>query len=219
MPVQFGCQLCAHVLTLRVGTTRATRQTNKERGVCVPEKPERNAIEVRKVSKIFGSGDAQFAALDRVSVEIGENEFFTLLGPSGCGKTTLLRLIAGFDFPNEGEILLYGDDIAPLPPFKRPVNTVFQSYALFPHMTVAQNIGFGLEMLGKPKGEVDARVSQMLKLVRMEELANRRTSQISGGQQQRVALARALAPSRRCCCSTNRCRRSTTSCARKCRSN
>ena len=122
-------------------------------------------------------------------------------------------------YPTDGEILLYGEDIAPLPPFKRPVNTVFQSYALFPHMTVAQNIGFGLEMLGKPKAEIDARVAEMLKLVRMEELTSRRTSQISGGQQQRVALARALAPAaRRCCCSTSRCRRSTTSSARKCRS-
>jgi spermidine/putrescine transport system ATP-binding protein len=160
----------------------------------VPDKPDRNAIEVRGVSKIFGTGDSQVAALDDVSVSIRENEFFTLLGPSGCGKTTLLRLIAGFDFPTDGQILLYGDDIAPLPPFKRPVNTVFQSYALFPHMTVAGNIGFGLEMLGKPKGEVSARVDQMLKLVKMEALRDRRTSQISGGQQQRVALARALAP-------------------------
>jgi spermidine/putrescine transport system ATP-binding protein len=160
----------------------------------VPDKPDRNAIEVVNVSKIFGSGEGQVAALDKVSVSIRENEFFTLLGPSGCGKTTLLRLIAGFDFPSAGEILLYGQDIAPLPPFKRPVNTVFQSYALFPHMTVADNIGFGLEMLGKPKAEIAARVAQMLKLVKMEALSNRRTSQISGGQQQRVALARALAP-------------------------
>ena len=152
------------------------------------------AIEARHVSKVFGSGDSQVTALDNVSVSIRENEFFTLLGPSGCGKTTLLRLIAGFDFPNNGEILLYGEDIAPLPPFKRPVNTVFQSYALFPHMSVAQNIGFGLEMLGRPRAEVDARVTTMLKLVRMEQLKNRRTSEISGGQQQRVALARALAP-------------------------
>jgi spermidine/putrescine transport system ATP-binding protein len=143
---------------------------------------------------VFGAGEAQVAALDTVSVSIRENEFFTLLGPSGCGKTTLLRLIAGFDFPSAGEILLYGDDIAPLPPFKRPVNTVFQSYALFPHMSVADNIGFGLEMLGKPKAEIKARVAEMLKLVKMEALASRRTSQISGGQQQRVALARALAP-------------------------
>ena len=160
----------------------------------MPANPDRNAIDVRAVSKVFGSGADRVAALDNVSVVIRENEFFTLLGPSGCGKTTLLRLIAGFDFPTDGQILLYGDDIAPLPPYKRPVNTVFQSYALFPHMTVAQSIGFGLEMLGKPKGEVAARVDQMLKLVRMEALKNRRTSQISGGQQQRVALARALAP-------------------------
>jgi spermidine/putrescine transport system ATP-binding protein len=160
----------------------------------VPEKPDRNAIEVKSVTKVFGAGAAQFAALKDVSVAIRENEFFTLLGPSGCGKTTLLRLIAGFDYPTAGEIRLYGDDIAPLPPFKRPVNTVFQSYALFPHMTVGQNIGFGLEMLGKPKAEVETRVDQMLKLVRMQDLKNRKTSQISGGQQQRVALARALAP-------------------------
>ncbi len=160
----------------------------------MPDLPGRNAIEVRGVRKVFGAGEAQVAALDTVSVSICENEFFTLLGPSGCGKTTLLRLIAGFDFPTEGEILLHGEDIAPLPPFRRPVNTVFQSYALFPHMTVAENIGFGLEMLGKPKVEIEARVAAMLKLVKMEQLAKRRTSQISGGQQQRVALARALAP-------------------------
>lgn len=154
-----------------------------------------SAIDARNVSKVFrGAGQDEVRALDNVSVAIRENEFFTLLGPSGCGKTTLLRLIAGFDFPTEGEILLHGEDIALLPPFKRPVNTVFQNYALFPHMTVAQNIGFGLEMLGKPKDEIAARVSEMLQLVRMEELKDRRTSQISGGQQQRVALARALAP-------------------------
>jgi spermidine/putrescine transport system ATP-binding protein len=153
------------------------------------------AIEARGVSRFFKSpGQERMAALDNVSVAIRENEFFTLLGPSGCGKTTLLRLIAGFDFPTDGQILLYGEDIATLPPFKRPVNTVFQNYALFPHMSVAQNIGFGLEMLGRPRAEIDARVSEMLKLVRMEELASRKTSQISGGQQQRVALARALAP-------------------------
>ncbi len=160
----------------------------------MPERPDRNAIEVRGVSKIFGTGESQVAALDDVSVSIRENEFFTLLGPSGCGKTTLLRLIAGFDFPTNGQILLHGDDIALLPPYKRPVNTVFQSYALFPHMTVAGNIAFGLEMLGKPKAEIEARVAAMLKLVKMEALRDRRTSQISGGQQQRVALARALAP-------------------------
>jgi spermidine/putrescine transport system ATP-binding protein len=155
----------------------------------------KSAIEAKGVAKTFQSpGQAAFKALDNVSVVIRENEFFTLLGPSGCGKTTLLRLIAGFDYPTEGEILLYGEDIAMLPPFKRPVNTVFQNYALFPHMTVGRNIGFGLEMLGKPKAEIASRVEEMLKLVQMTALKDRMTSQISGGQQQRVALARALAP-------------------------
>jgi spermidine/putrescine transport system ATP-binding protein len=158
-------------------------------------KSAKAAIEAKGVSKVFRSpGQDELKALDNVSVTINENEFFTLLGPSGCGKTTLLRLIAGFDYPTEGQILLYGEDIAPLPPYQRPVNTVFQNYALFPHMTVEQNISFGLEMLGKSKSDINARVDQMLKLVRMEELKNRRTSQISGGQQQRVALARAMAP-------------------------
>ncbi|MBP5856778.1 ABC transporter ATP-binding protein [Marivibrio halodurans] len=153
-----------------------------------------NAVDVVGVSKIFGSGDQEVRALDDVSVSIRQNEFFTLLGPSGCGKTTLLRLLAGFEHPTRGQIFLNGKDIAGLPPNRRPVNTVFQSYALFPHLTVGQNIGFGLEMLGKPKDEVEDTVDRMLKLVRMEALKKRRTSQISGGQQQRVALARALAP-------------------------
>ncbi|MCR6497695.1 ABC transporter ATP-binding protein [Shinella sp. CPCC 101442] len=132
--------------------------------------------------------------MDHVSVDIRENEFFTLLGPSGCGKTTLLRMIAGFTYPTDGEIRLYGQNIAALPPFKRPVNTVFQNYALFPHMTVGENIAFGLEMLDRPKAEISARVEEMLALVKMGHLKDRKTAQISGGQQQRVALARALAP-------------------------
>ena len=152
------------------------------------------AIETQEVSKVFGSGKDEVRALDNVSITIRENEFFTLLGPSGCGKTTLLRLIAGFEHPTEGQILLEGQPIGHLPPYRRRVNTVFQSYALFPHMTVAENIGFGLEMLGKPRSEIASTVDAMLRLVKMEELTSRRTDQISGGQQQRVALARALAP-------------------------
>ncbi len=152
------------------------------------------AIVAERVTKVFGEGQDAVRALDDVSVTIRQNEFFTLLGPSGCGKTTLLRLIAGFDHPTRGTILLQGQDISHLPPYQRSVNTVFQSYALFPHMTVGQNIAFGLEMLGKPKAEIAGTVAAMLKLVRMEELRDRRTDQISGGQQQRVALARALAP-------------------------
>ena len=152
------------------------------------------AITVNQVSKKFGHDKDQVIALDNVSVEIRENEFFTLLGPSGCGKTTLLRLIAGFEHPSGGNILLHGEEISHLPPYQRPVNTVFQNYALFPHMTVAENIGFGLTMQDKPASEVDATVTEMLQLVQMESLRDRRTDEISGGQQQRVALARALAP-------------------------
>ncbi len=155
---------------------------------------DRYSIEVREVTKIFGTGAGAVTAVDDVSLNIRGNEFLTLLGPSGCGKTTLLRMIAGFEHPSRGRILLAGEDISHLPPFKRPVNTVFQSYALFPHMTVAQNIAFGLEMLGQEQTEIRETVGRMLDLVRMTELRDRRTDQISGGQQQRVALARALAP-------------------------
>ena len=152
------------------------------------------AINAEQVTKVFGEGRDKVVALDDVTVAIAENEFFTLLGPSGCGKTTLLRLIAGFEHPTTGGIKLHGADISHLPPYQRSINTVFQSYALFPHMTVAQNIAFGLEMLGKAKADIKSTVDEMLALVKMEELRNRQTDQISGGQQQRVALARALAP-------------------------
>ncbi len=152
------------------------------------------AVEARNAVKAFGQGGQAVRALDDVSVQINRGEFFTLLGPSGCGKTTLLRLIAGFEMPTSGAILLDGVDITNLPPNRRPVNTVFQNYGLFPHLTVAQNIAFGLEMLGRPRAEVAARTEQMLALVKLDALAGRKISQLSGGQQQRVALARALAP-------------------------
>lgn len=151
-------------------------------------------IEIEGVTKIFGAGAEAFTALDDVSVTIESNEFFTLLGPSGCGKTTLLRVIAGFIDPTRGTVALDGKNLLAHPPHARPVNTVFQSYALFPHMSVAQNIAFGLEMLKKPRAEIRATVADMLALVKMTEMADRKTDQISGGQQQRVALARALAP-------------------------
>ncbi|MEQ8333388.1 ABC transporter ATP-binding protein [Nisaea sp.] len=152
------------------------------------------AVSAQSVTKIFGSVSSGLRALDDVSVDIRTNEFFTLLGPSGCGKTTLLRMIAGFETPTYGSIVLDGVDITTDPPFKRPVNTVFQSYALFPHLTVAQNVGFGLEMLGKTKTEVAHAIDEVLTLVHMEQMAHRYPTQLSGGQQQRVALARALAP-------------------------
>ena len=152
-----------------------------------------SAIVIDNIGMVFGSGADAVNALAGVSLEIASNEFFTLLGPSGCGKTTLLRLIAGFEQPTSGSISLYGQPLEGLPPFRRPVNTVFQSYALFPHMTVAQNIAFGLEMQRTSKPETKKIVTQMLELVQLPHLANRLPSQLSGGQQQRVALARALA--------------------------
>ncbi len=148
-------------------------------------------IAVQGVCKNFGGA---VPALSDIHMEIADNEFFTLLGPSGCGKTTLLRILAGFEHPTTGQVLLDGTDIAVLPPYKRPVNTMFQSYALFPHLTVAANVAFGLEMLRWKRADIDARVKRMLELVRLPHLAARRPAELSGGQQQRVALARALAP-------------------------
>jgi spermidine/putrescine transport system ATP-binding protein len=145
-------------------------------------------VEVVDVTKQFG----EFRAVDNVHLQIRDNEFFSMLGPSGCGKTTTLRMIAGFEQPTVGEIYIKGKPVAGIPPYRRPVNTVFQSYALFPHMTVGQNVGFGLEMKRVAKAEIAQRVKEALALVRLEGMENRRPKQLSGGQQQRVALARAL---------------------------
>ena len=140
------------------------------------------------VSKRF----AGIAAVEDVSLDIFAGEFFALLGPSGCGKTTLLRLLAGFETPDQGRILLDGEDIARVPPYRRPVNMMFQSYALFPHLTVEGNVAFGLKQEALPKSEIAARVEEMLALVRLESFAKRKPHQLSGGQRQRVALARSL---------------------------
>ncbi len=146
------------------------------------------AVELRDVVKRFDD----VVAVDHVSLSIAPGEFFALLGPSGSGKTTTLRMIGGFELPTEGEVLIEGEPQGYKPPYQRPVNTVFQNYALFPHMTVAQNIGFGLEMQGVPKDEIRRRVSEMLEMVRLSGYERRRPHQLSGGEQQRVALARAL---------------------------
>jgi spermidine/putrescine transport system ATP-binding protein len=147
------------------------------------------AVELTRVTKAFGN---KFTAVDDVSLQIHEGEFFSLLGPSGCGKTTTLRMIAGFELPTSGDVRIKGQSVGDMPAFKRPVNTVFQNYALFPHMTVFQNVAFGLEMQKVRKADIDRRVNDMLELVRMTEHAQKRPNQLSGGQQQRVALARAL---------------------------
>ncbi|WP_420846278.1 ABC transporter ATP-binding protein [Microvirga brassicacearum] len=150
---------------------------------------ERPLIRFENVTKRFGDA----VAVDRLSLDIFEREFFCLLGPSGCGKTTLMRMLAGFEQPSEGSITLADRDLAGVPPYRRPVNMMFQSYALFPHMNVERNIGFGLRQDGLPRAEIAARVDEMLRLVQLERLAKRYPSQLSGGQCQRVALARALA--------------------------
>jgi putrescine transport system ATP-binding protein len=146
-------------------------------------------IRLDHVTKRFG----RVAAVDDLSLSIFEREFFCLLGPSGCGKSTLLRLLAGFETPTSGGILLAGQDITGVPPYRRPVNMMFQSYALFPHLTVAGNIAFGLKQDRLPKAEIAARTDEMLRLVQLDTLGHRYPEQLSGGQRQRVALARALA--------------------------
>lgn len=151
------------------------------------------AIFCDKLGKVY-AGDSAVTALADLTLAIHDNEFFTLLGPSGCGKTTLLRVIAGFEAATTGEVHLYGEPIGAAPPEARPVNTVFQNYALFPHMSVLANVRFGLERKGVSRAEATARAQAMLALVQLSDFAGRLPAQLSGGQQQRVALARALAP-------------------------
>ena len=146
-------------------------------------------IQFKGVTKRFGD----FTAIDNLTQDIFEQEFFALLGPSGCGKTTMMRMLAGFEHPTEGQILVGGQDLAKIPPNKRPVNMMFQSYALFPHLSVWDNIAFGLRRTDMSKTDISDRVEEMLKLVRLEKFARRKPHQISGGQRQRVALARSLA--------------------------
>ncbi|MCW8307166.1 ABC transporter ATP-binding protein [Acidiphilium sp. PA] len=149
----------------------------------------RGAIRLEGISRVFGGG---IVAVDQIDLDIRAGEFFTLLGPSGCGKTTLLRMIAGFETPDTGRILISGREMQNVPPHKRAVNTVFQSYALFPHLSVAENIGFGLRMRGVAKAERLARTEQIMALLQIDAFARRNPAQLSGGQRQRVALARAL---------------------------
>ena len=150
---------------------------------------EKPLIRFQNVTKRFG----EFTAIDNITIDIFRREFFALLGPSGCGKTTLMRMLAGFETPTEGKILLDGVDLAPIPPNRRETNMMFQSYALFPHLSVWDNIAFGLKRSDMAKDKIPARVEEMLRLTRLEKFAKRKPHQISGGQRQRVALARSLA--------------------------
>ncbi|CPR17418.1 putrescine ABC transporter ATP-binding subunit PotG [Brenneria goodwinii] len=155
-----------------------------------PQKAAMPLLEVRNLTKTFDDGQA---AVDDVSLTIYKGELFALLGASGCGKSTLLRMLAGFEHPTQGQIVLDGQDLSMVPPYQRPINMMFQSYALFPHMTVAKNIAFGLTQDGLFKSEINHRVDEMLAMVHMQEFADRKPHQLSGGQRQRVALARSLA--------------------------
>ena len=172
-----------------------TEDTAKAATEADSPKPEPQAaadmplLRIEAVVKKFGG----FRAVDRLSLDIGAGEFFALLGPSGCGKTTLLRMLAGFETPDQGRILLDGKDIAQVPPHQRPVNMMFQNYALFPHLDVRDNIAFGLKRARLPRAEIDTRVAEMVALVKLEGLEKRKPDQLSGGQRQRVALARSLA--------------------------
>jgi putrescine transport system ATP-binding protein len=145
-------------------------------------------VQVERVTKTFGD----FKAVDDVSLKVYKGEFFCLLGASGCGKTTLLRMLGGFETPTSGKIIIDGEDMTGLPPYERPVNMMFQSYALFPHMTVEQNVAFGLKQDRVPKAEIAERVATMLELVKLQDFVKRKPQQLSGGQKQRVALARSL---------------------------
>ncbi|HET9660262.1 MAG TPA: ABC transporter ATP-binding protein [Thermomicrobiales bacterium] len=153
-----------------------------------PVGPGPPSVELTSVYKDYGTT----RAVDGVSLQVQQGEFLTLLGPSGCGKTTTLRMIGGFEFPTAGSVAINGEIMGNRPPYRRPVNTVFQNYALFPHMTVGQNVGYGLEMAGVPKTERQRRVGEALELVRLPQVEHRKPAQLSGGQQQRIALARAL---------------------------
>lgn len=146
------------------------------------------AVELRNINKVFGN----FVAVENINLTINKGEFFSLLGPSGCGKTTLLRMIAGLEFPTSGNVLISGQDMENTPAFKRPVNTVFQSYALFPHMTVRDNVSFGLRMKKLARDEIAARVDKIMDIVQISQFADRKPNMLSGGQRQRVALARAV---------------------------
>ncbi len=152
------------------------------------EKKKKPFLEIRGITKKFGD----FVAVDRINLKIQKNEIFCLLGGSGCGKTTLLRIIAGLETPTEGRVLIDGVDVTDIPPYERPMNMMFQSYAIFPHMSVEKNIAYGLKRDGLPKAEIKTRVKDILELVQMSQFGKRKPHQLSGGQQQRVALARAL---------------------------
>ncbi|HEY7524027.1 MAG TPA: ABC transporter ATP-binding protein [Candidatus Limnocylindrales bacterium] len=178
-------------MALPTPVTKATTEpvgVARSDGRAVPQAGPMAAVRLEGVAKRYG----EVVAVDGVDLEVGAGEFFSMLGPSGSGKTTTLRMIAGFELPTEGRVLLDGEDVSRKPPFERDVNTVFQDYALFPHMSVGDNVGYGLMIRKVPRGERERRIADALRMVRLDGYEKRRPSQLSGGQRQRVALARAL---------------------------
>src|ERR1700733_7026639 len=176
-------------LTIAFDETTGPPSGMRQRSTPGPENTGEPLVRFAAVSKRF----AGVPAVNGLTLDIYPREFFALLGPSGCGKTTLLRMLAGFETPDDGQVLLAGEDLAAVPPHRRPLNMMFQSYALFPHLTVAGNIAFGLHQDRMARGAINARVEEMLALVKLEGLGGRKPDQLSGGQRQRVALARSLA--------------------------
>jgi spermidine/putrescine transport system ATP-binding protein len=176
------------VSTHQESATAASSERLGDAGSPAAAMAPRPSVELRGITKRFD----EVVAVRDLDLEVGRSEFFTLLGPSGCGKTTTLRIVAGFEEPSAGSVLIDGADVAGLPPYRRPTNTVFQSYALFPHLNVRENVAFGLQRKKVPKGDISRRVAAELERVGLDTEVNRRPSQLSGGQQQRVALARAL---------------------------
>src|SRR5689334_14414170 len=178
------------ILRPRVGRRASCGEEARPRGA--PQRVADVGVRLVQLTKRFGTGADAFTAVDKIDLEVKDGEFFSLLGPSGCGKTTTLRMIGGFEAPTEGRIELQGEDVTWLPAYKRNVNTVFQNYALFPHLTIYENVAFGLRRRKVADADVKKRVTDMLNLVELPGYEKRKPGQISGGQAQRVALARAL---------------------------
>jgi spermidine/putrescine transport system ATP-binding protein len=191
---RYACGLCSPMKTARNPIDRVSRRDIRR---CCEDSPtgrghvseHQSAVSLHGVTKVFGE---DVVAVDGIDLDVRDGEFFSLLGPSGCGKTTTLRMIAGLEFPTDGSVRIYEEEMGIRPPNKRPVNTVFQSYALFPHMNVEDNISFGLRMQKVDKADIKTRVAEAIELVRLSGMEKRKPNALSGGQQQRVALARAL---------------------------
>ncbi|WP_257210444.1 ABC transporter ATP-binding protein [Actinomyces ruminis] len=197
-------------------TSTTSAQTGRTGKPAAEKDAPTGHLELRDVVKVFSNRGKDVYAVHGVSLDVAPGEFITFLGPSGCGKTTTLRMIAGFENATAGQVILDGQNMVSLPPNRRPMSMVFQSYALFPHLSVRDNVGYGLKLRRVPEAEMREQVDVALTSMNLTSLADRAPNELSGGQQQRVALARAMVVQPRCCCSTSRCPTWTRSCACAC---